>query len=697
MYRYFEWATASGGQLSGDQLMDALSDYLTEDGDVSRAMQMLMQRGMSSGEQKMQGLRDMLEQLRKRKQQHLDKYDLNSLLNDIREQLDQLLQQERQTIAEQLQEAPTTAANGAPQPSTQQTAEAGQRREFLDHLPDSVPQQIQELRHYDFLDPRAAQAFQELLEELQQRAMQSQLNGTQASSESSAADTAQGQRDMYQDLNQQLREKLQGRQGDFQQFKDQHPQFPSAQEEAIEELIQQLQQQLQQWRSLLESLSESVRRDLEQLMDTTLDADLQAQRAELQELLDQLAGKKLTPQRYRFKGREEISIEQAQELMEQLQQLEALEKQLEGVRWDGDPQQVDAEKLRDLLGDEAFQSVQNMKDIASELEAAGYIMKTKDGLQLTPLAMRKIGQKALRDIFSFIKRDRFGQHDTRQRGGVGMPTEDTKTYEFGDPFLLDLSATVFNAVSREGTGTPVSLHIDDFVVRRQEFLSHTSTVILIDMSGSMAWNNCFYAAKKVALALDNLVRSTFPRDTLQIVGFYTAAEEMKPADLPYVKPKSFGYNASLYSDYYDMLMGYIDVQLDYRDVVRGRTNVPQGFTNMQQGLRMAEQMLSKRQSPNKQIILITDGQPTAHCEGDRLYLQYPPSQRTITATLQEVKRCTVKGIAINTFMLAKSYYLERFVDQMTKINRGRAFYTTPEQLGEYLVVDYLVKKRRRIA
>lgn len=696
-YRYFEWATASGGQLSGDQLMDALSDYLTEDGDVSRAMQMLMQRGMSSGEQKMQGLRDMLEQLRKRKQQHLDKYDLNSLLNEIREQLDQLLQQERQTIAEQLQEAQTTAANRAPQPSTQQTAEAGQRREFLDNLPDSVPQQIQELRHYDFLDPQAAQAFQELLEELQQRAMQSQLNGTQASSESAAADTAQGQRDMYQDLNQQLREKLQGRQGDFQQFKDQHPQFPSAQEETIEELIQQLQQQLQQWRSLLESLSESVRRDLEQLMDTTLDADLQAQRAELQELLDQLAEKKLTPQRYRFKGREEISIEQAQELMEQLQQLEGLEKQLEGVRWDGDPQQVDAEKLRDLLGDEAFQSVQNMKDIASELEAAGYIMKTKDGLQLTPLAMRKIGQKALRDIFSFIKRDRFGQHDTRQRGGVGMPTEDTKTYEFGDPFLLDLSATVFNAVSREGTGTPVSLHIDDFVVRRQEFLSHTSTVILIDMSGSMAWNNCFYAAKKVALALDNLVRSTFPRDTLQIVGFYTAAEEMKPADLPYVKPKSFGYNASLYSDYYDMLMGYIDVQLDYRDVVRGRTNVPQGFTNMQQGLRMAEQMLSKRQSPNKQIILITDGQPTAHCEGDRLYLQYPPSQRTITATLQEVKRCTVKGIAINTFMLAKSYYLERFVDQMTKINRGRAFYTTPEQLGEYLVVDYLVKKRRRIA
>jgi uncharacterized protein with von Willebrand factor type A (vWA) domain len=695
-YRYFEWATASGGQLSGDQLMDALSDYLTEDGDVSRAMQMLMQRGMSSGDQKMQGLRDMLEQLRKRKQQYLDTYDLNSLLHDVREQLDQLLQQERQAIEEQLRDTQPSAAGGAPQPS-QQAAQAGQRRDFLDRLPDSLPQQIQALRQYDFLDPQAAQAFQDLLEDLQQRAMQAQLNSGQPSPQSAPADAAQGQREMYRDLTRQLQETLDGRQTDFQQFKDQHAQFPSAQNDTLEELIQQLQQQLQQWRSLLESLSESVRREVEQLMDSSLDAELQAQRAELQDLLDQLADKKLTPQRYRFKGREQISLEQAQELMEQLQQLEALEKQLEGVRWDGDPQQVDADNLRDLLGDEAFQSVQTMKDIARELEASGYIIKTKDGLQLTSLAMRKIGQKALRDIFAFIKRDRFGQHDTRQHGGLGMPTEDTKAYEFGDPFLLDLSATVFNAVSRAGTGTPVSLQLDDFVVRRQEFLSHTSTVILIDMSGSMAWNNCFYAAKKVALALDNLVRSSFPRDTLQIVGFYTAAEEMKTADLPYVKPKSFGYNASLYSDYYDMLMGYIDVQLDYRDVVRGRTNVPQGFTNMQQGLRMAEQMLSKRQSPNKQIILITDGQPTAHCEGDRLYLQYPPSQRTITATLQEVKRCTVKGIAINTFMLAKSYYLERFVDQMTKINRGRAFYTTPEQLGEYLVVDYLAKKRRRIA
>jgi uncharacterized protein with von Willebrand factor type A (vWA) domain len=703
-YRYFEWATAPANHPSGDQLLEALADSLTEDGDISRAIQMLMQRGMSAADNKMQGLRDMLEQLRKRKQQQLDKYDLNSLLNDIRKQLDRILQQERQAVEEHLQQAPSQAAEqptwSSPQSMdamAEQRHQLERRQEFLDNLPENLPQRLQSLRQYDFLDQQAAQAFQQLLEELQKRTRSSQLNGQPSSNQPSATDAADSWEDMYDDLNQQLGSKLQGHTPDFQQFKERHPRFPSAQDSTVDELIQRLQKQLQQWRSLLESLAEPMRRELEQLMDSTLDEALRTQHADLQELLDRLAHKKPIPQRYRFKGREELSLEQAQELMQQLQQLDELEKQLESVRWHGDPHHVDTDKLRDALGDEAYESVQSMKEIARELEDSGYIVKTKERMVLTSRAMRKIGQKALRDVFFFIKRDRLGDHDTHARGGLGMPTEDHKAYEFGDPLLLDLGATVFNAVTRGGQGTPVSMRADDFVVRRLEHLSQTSTVILIDMSGSMAWNNCFYAAKKVALALDNLVRAIFPRDTLEIVGFYTAAEEMKPEELPYVKPKSFGYNASLYSDYYDMLMGYIDVQLDYRDVVRGRTNVPQGFTNMQQGLRMAEQLLSRRPSPSKQIIMITDGQPTAHCEGDRLYLQYPPSQRTIAATLLEVKRCTTQGIAINTFMLANSYYLERFVDQMTKINRGRAFYTTPEQLGQYLVVDYLAKKRRRIA
>jgi uncharacterized protein with von Willebrand factor type A (vWA) domain len=674
--------------------MDALSDYLTEDGDVSRALQTLMQRGMQGSEPNMQGLRDILEQLRKLKQGYLDKYDLNSLTHDIREKLEELLQQEQRAVDAQLDAEREGASD--PQGGDAEGADAAQQRhDFLKQLPKSLPQALQALREYPFLDQQTAQAFQELLQEVQQRSRSTQTKAMQARGQPMASEEIESLEDMAHELNAQLRQKLQERSPGDQSAGQPQAEQPS--DPTLDQQLQSLQQQAQQWQSLLESLSEAVRRELEQLVDSNLEEALKAQMAQMRQLLEQLSQKKPTPQRHRFKGKEPVSLEQALELMEKLQQLDQAEKQLENMRWSGNPQPVDSEQLRDLLGEEAYESVESMREMARQLEEAGYIAKTKNGMELTPMSMRKIGQKALRDIFAFIRRDQLGEHETRERGGASVPLEENKPYEFGDPMLLDLAATVFNAIARGGLGTPVSLDVDDFEVRRQEYLSQTSTVILIDMSGSMAWNNCFFAAKKVAMALDNLIRSQFPRDTLQIVGFYTAAEEMKPADLPFVKPKSFGYNSSLYGDYYDMLMGYIDVQLDYRDVVRGRTNVPQGFTNMQQGLRVAEQLLSKRQSPKKQIIMITDGQPTAHCEGDRLYLQYPPSQRTLTETLREVKRCTMKGIAINTFMLAKSYYLERFVDQITQINRGRAFYTTPEQLGEYLVVDYLTKKRRRIA
>ncbi len=697
-YRYFEWTRVTAGHPNADELMDALSDFLTEDGDIARAMQMLMQRGMQGSENRLQGLRDMLEQLRKLKQQLLDQYDLNSLLNDLREKLEQLLRQEQRTLEDGLEEARRQAADqqGGP-PDAQMDEAASQRREFLNQLPKSVPQALQSLRQYDFLEQQAAEAFQQLLEEVQKRVLAARLKEARPQIQQMSPDQLDAIKDLYRDLNEQLRQKLRGNAPDFNQFKAHHPELPQDQDLSLETMAQSMQQQAQQWQSLLESLSEAMRRELEQLTDSTLDEALKGEIAEMRQLLEQLAQKKATLPRHRFKGKEQVSLEQALELMEKLQQLDTMEKQLENVRWSGNPQQVDAEKLGELLGDETSQSMQSMQELAKELEEGGYITKSRDGMELTARAMRRIGQKALRDIFSVIKQARLGEHDTRERGGTGVALEENKAYEFGDPLLLDLGATILNAVTRGGVEIPVSLRLDDFEVRRQEYLSQTSTVILIDMSGSMAWNNCFFAAKKVALALDNLIRTLFPRDTLQIVGFYTAAEEMKPADLPYVKPKSFGYSASLSSDYYDMLMGYIDVQLDYRDVVRGRTSVPQGFTNMQQGLRLAEQLLSRRQSPNKQVIMITDGQPTAHCEGDRLYLQYPPSQRTITETLREVKRCTLKGIGINTFMLAKSYYLERFVEQITKINRGRAFYTTPELLGQYLVVDYLTKKRSRIA
>jgi len=275
--------------------------------------------------------------------------------------------------------------------------------------------------------------------------------------------------------------------------------------------------------------------------------------------------------------------------------------------------------------------------------------------------MRKIGQKALTDIFSHLKKDRVGNHETDRRGAGGDRTDDTKEYEFGDPCLLDLKGTLMNSVRREGAGSPLKLSNDDFEVYRTELMTQTATVLMVDMSRSMLLRGCFFAAKKVALALDSLIRGQFPRDTLHVLGFSYQARELKPGALPQLVWDEYEYG-----------------------------------TNMQHGFMLARQLLGKHKSANKQIIMITDGEPTAHWEPGAPHpvFNYPPTYRTIQETLKEVVRCTKEDIVINTFMLERGYYLADFINQVTQINHGRAFFAEPEALGEYVLVDSVDNKRK---
>jgi uncharacterized protein with von Willebrand factor type A (vWA) domain len=217
-----------------------------------------------------------------------------------------------------------------------------------------------------------------------------------------------------------------------------------------------------------------------------------------------------------------------------------------------------------------------------------------------------------------------------------------------------------NSVRRGHRGRAVRLSVDDFEVFRTEQLSQASTVLMLDMSRSMPLRGCFVAAKKVALALNSLIRTQFPRDNLYIIGFSDFARQLNPESLH---------------------------QITWGDYVYG--------TNMQHGFVMARRLLGRHQAGTRQIILITDGEPTAHFEGDRVEFAYPPTYRTFQETLREVARCTHEGIVINTFMLERSHYLTDFVNQMTRINRGRAFFATPERLGDYVLVDYVASKRAR--
>jgi uncharacterized protein with von Willebrand factor type A (vWA) domain len=346
-------------------------------------------------------------------------------------------------------------------------------------------------------------------------------------------------------------------------------------------------------------------------------------------------------------------------------EIAALMRQLREALGHGKGADVDAQLVQRVLGPASRRDLERLRGFLQTLEAAGYVRRRGETVELTPEGVRRIGRKALADVFAKIRPGRVGSHVAREPGPGGEGSDDTKPYEFGDAFRLELARTLLNAVRRGAAtdaGAGVKLAAADFEVWRAEQRTRCATVLLIDTSRSMLLRGCVGAAKKVAIALDSLIRSAYPNDELRIVGFADRARE-----LPREEMIAYDYNQQVYG------------------------------TNLQHGLAVARELLSRQAATTRQIILVTDGEPTAHFERGQLRLAYPPTFQTLRATLREVGRCTRDRIMINTFMLERSRYLTEFVDQMTKINRGRAFYAEGDRLGEYVLVDYLANRRKRIA
>lgn len=450
---------------------------------------------------------------------------------------------------------------------------------------------------------------------------------------------------------------------------------------ALEQVGQKLKSVVDRERQALEELEEG-RPDLEKKKDfldrlpgraseaierlAGYDFESPEARAEFQELFEQLEQLRRLENWLRregnlFRGHAPLDFQQAQELMDQMEELRRLESQLSGMRLED----VDLDLLQRLLGDPAVQDFDGVARMESLLEEGGYVVGRGDRFELTPKGVRRIGNLALRDIYLKLKRDALGRHPVRQRGSHELLTEESRPYVQGDAFHLNMVQTLKNALFHDG-GVPLHLRPEDFSVYEAEQATRASTVLLLDMSWSMSWEGRFAAAKKVALAMESLIRTLHPRDYFGIVGFFTRAVELKPKDLPEVT-----------------------------------WNMGDPFTNLQDGLHLATELLGKKPSRNQQIIVITDGQPTAYCRQGRLYCEWPLSfggisQRAAEETLREAERVTRRGIAINTFMLDDSPVLKDFVDEMTRINRGRAFYTRPDRLGEYLLVDYVARRRRKV-
>ncbi len=665
-------------ELDADEILNALTDDVMGEGDLSEALRRLMERGWRSGDPTrpdMPGLQDLMDRLARQREELRERYQLGDVLGDIRRELEEIVAQEREGVErrlEQSSEAPRPGGEeraAAPDPDLQRMLRdlAAKRLDQLDALPSDVGHRINGLREYDFLEPEARSRFDELVERLGKQVLDQFVSGMSDAIRSMTPEDLAANREMVRDLNQLIRERIGGREPDASAFLAKHGRFfPGAR--TFQDILDQLADRMAAMQSLMRSMSSEQRAELESMMEALLRDDrLLIDLAELASNLDLVLPGGLGD-RVRFGGDEPLPLEGALAQIARLQAMERLEDALTDIDTPSDLSAIDRDEVRDLLGDDAARDLDALDDLARRLEEAGYLTRDGDRLELTPRGSRRIGQKVLDDLFARLQRDAFGGHRIDRAGRGGEREETTKPYEFGDPFHLDLRGTLGNALTREenapGTrvGAGVHLRPDDFEVFRTEQLTSTATVLLVDMSRSMLLRGCFLAAKKVAVALDTLIRTQYPRDHLSVIGFAYYAREIRPGALAELTWHGYEYG-----------------------------------TNLQHGLMLARRILAREAAANKEIVVITDGEPTAHFEDGQVEFSYPPTRRTITETLREVQRCTKDGITINTFMLERSRALAEFVAHMTKLNRGRAFYATPERLGEYVLVDFVGRRTKRVS
>jgi uncharacterized protein with von Willebrand factor type A (vWA) domain len=671
LYRYSRW---DGSQehiaIDGDVLMENFSEKFVASGDVTETIKSLTQRGIQL--QNIPGVQEMVQRIQNYRKELLNRYDISSPLDDVKQRLDEIIDIERSGIEQRL--------NGVKQRNRQSTvldlpAEVAnqlgdihkrmsmQNLSLIDQLPDNAAYAIQRLNSYDFMDDEARSKFGDLIKFLQKTVLDSYRKDLVQHIQHIGMQDDSDLKKMLQDLNGLISGKLQGDQSSFQGFLDKHDSILSQElPQSLDELIEQVQAQINHMGALLKSMNPAQRRELEEIFKSVFDDEgLQAQLTQLAFGLDQVNPLNSLGREYKFEGDDLLTLDEATDLMDLLQDMEELEKQLKRTQRNGKLSEVCLSIMQSVFGSEMLQSFQQLMNLTDVLESAEYIRNIGSRHELTSKGIRKIGQHSLQEIFSQLKNKRTGEHRTHYGSGNSYTYDETKRYEYGDKFDLHLNRTLLNTIQRRGGEVPLKIHAEDFEIYRNDHLAKSNTVLMLDLSLSMVVRGNFLAAKKVTLALDNLIRNQFPRDSLYVVGFSTYAREFKPKELPYLSWDGFA-----------------------------------PYTNMQHGLVVAQQLLS-RTGGAKQIILISDGEPTAHIEDKQLFVQSPPSPQTMRETLLEVKKCTRRSIRINTFMLDQTPQLVDFVEQISRINRGRVFYTNPDLLGQYILIDYLSNRKEVIS
>ena len=655
-FRYSPWdGTQTGFELDALDVMEQLTDDLLYHGDLNSALRRMMQQGFEdrNGE-RMQGLREMLEQLREQRQDLLDRFDLGGVYDDIAGELNEVVAQER----EQLERDVQAARDSGDARRTELTEESAAGRNLeLDMLPPDLAGKVRGLDDYDFASAEAAQRFEALKDRLREQLVQQAVDQMSGAMQNMSPQDMSRLKDMLAELNQMLETRARGEEPDFDGFMERFGDFFPEGPENLDELLAIMAARMQAMAALMNSMTPEQRAQLQELSDQLLeDMDLRWQMDQLGQNLRDAFPDLDWDASYRFRGDDPLDMAQASSVLGQLGDLDQLEQMMRGGTDPGALRDIDLDRVRQLLGDNAADSLERMSEITRMLTDAGLVEQREGRLELTPKGMRRLGQNALAQLFRKLDRDLLGRHEMERHGAGHERNFQTKPYEWGDPFNLHIEKTIRNAIVR-GESAPVRLRPEDFEIEETETLVRSATVLMLDLSLSMPMRDNFLPAKKVAMALHSLISMQYPRDYLGIVGFSEVARILTAEQLPEVS--------------WDFVYG----------------------TNMQHGFQLARQLLA-RQSGTKQIIMITDGEPTAHINGyGEPEFHYPPIRATVDATLLEVARCTRERIRINTFMLDPDRSLQHFVAKLTEMNRGRAFYTTPENLGDYVLVDFIEQKR----
>jgi uncharacterized protein with von Willebrand factor type A (vWA) domain len=669
LLRYSRWDGSQVDVFSVDDVLEHLADEVLGGRDLEAVLRRLMQHGseFSSGRRAM-GLRELLERIRGAREQRRQQYNLGSSLDEIRRQLEEVVETERRGIQRRLgrgnakNQAP---APGSTDPAFRQLLEklARERLDQLDRMPPDLGGRLQALHDYDFLDPDAREQFQQLVKRLQEQLLESTFKGMMQSIQSLTPEAMRQIREMTHDLNRLLQQRLRGEQPDISSFMAKWGQFFPSDIQNVDQLAEHLRQQMAQMQSLLNAMSPEHRRELAGLLESLLtDQGLQHELRQLAQAMDrifpELGG---AGQDDDFFGEEPVSLQDALKLMGEMEEIGQLEQSLRDAVRTNDASDVDSDAVGRLLGHQAREMTRQLQQLTRMLEEAGLIQRgAHNRWELTPLAARKIGDKALREIFAHLRESgMLGKHALQRRGDGVERLEQTKPYAFGDPLSLDVRRTVMNAVRREGRGIPVRIRPDDLEVHQNEQLTTCSTLIMLDMSMSMMGRR-FEAGRRVALALESLIRAQYPRDTLQVAAF-----------------------------------SYFVLPLEPRMLLEPSWVENGGGTNFQEALRQARLMLGSQKRGTRQIILITDGEPTTYYR--RWSWGDDEDGDGLSETLREVSRCTRERITINVFMMDRHQAPgdSAFVRAMVRLNKGRAFFASADKLGEYVLLDYLQDKRRR--